>query len=273
VPVSALAFALTAAVLHAAWNAFLARSRDVRAAAVVVLGLSIVLFAPIAAARWRVESSAIPWIVASSAIELVYFVLLATAYQRSDLSLVYPIARGAAPVLVLVGAAAAGAALDAWQAVGVVLVGAGILLVRGPKGAADVRGVALALLISATIAGYTLVDKRGIEHASPIPYLELVLAPVALVGVAAYVVEGRTDALRAELRWTSVAAAVCSFAAYALVLAALSLAPAAAVAAVRETSVLFAVGLGAVALREPVGRARATGALGVVGGVALVALG
>jgi len=273
VSASAFALALGAALLHAAWNAFLARSRDVRAATAVVLALSIVLFAPMAAATWRVEGASVPWIVASSAIELVYFVLLATAYQRSDLSLVYPVARGAAPVLVLVGAALAGAALDAWQAVGVVAVGAGIFLVRGASGTADPRGVALALLISATIAGYTLVDKQGIQHAAPIPYLELVLAPVAIVAIAAYLLRGQADALRAELRWTSVAAAACSFAAYALVLAALSLAPAAAVAAVRETTILFAVALGALALREPVGRARAIGSAIVVAGVALVALG
>jgi drug/metabolite transporter (DMT)-like permease len=272
-PASALSLALAAAILHAAWNAFLAGSRNVRAATVVVLGLSIVVFAPIAAATWRVESAAIPWIVASSALELVYFALLATAYGRSALSLVYPVARGAAPVLVLVGAVLTGAALDAWQAVGVVAVGFGILLVRGTGRATDPRSVALALLIGVTIAGYTLVDKQGIEYAAPIPYLELVLAPVALVGVGAFVVRGRAHALRVELRWTSVAAAVSSFAAYTLVLAALSLAPAAAVAAVRETSILFAVALGAAALREPVGRIRAAGAATVVAGVALVALG
>ena len=272
-PLSAFALALGAAVLHAAWNAFLARSRDVRAATVVVLTLSVVLFAPVAAATWQIERAAVPWVVASSAIELVYFALLAAAYQRSDLSLVYPIARGAAPVLVLAGAAAAGAVLDGLQAVGVALVGAGIFLVRGPTRSADVHGVLLALAISATIAGYTLVDKRGIEHASAIPYLELVLAPVALAGLAWHVATGRSASLRSELGWPSGGAAICSFAAYALVLTALSLAPAASVAAVRETSILFAVAFGALVLREPVGRGRAAGASVVVVGVALVALG
>jgi drug/metabolite transporter (DMT)-like permease len=272
-PLSAFALALAAAVLHAGWNALVARAGDVRAATAVVLGLSVVLFAPVAAATWRVEQAAIPWIVASSALELVYFVLLASAYQRFDLSLVYPTARGAAPVLVLIGASAAGAALGAWQAVGVVAVGVGIVLVRGAARAADSRGVALALLIGATIAGYTLVDKRGIEHAAPIPYLELVLAPVAIAALGWQFATGRADALRAEVAWTSVAASVCSFAAYAFVLAALARASAPAVAAVRETSILFAVALGALALREPVGRTRAVGAAVVVLGVALVALG
>ena len=272
-PFTALLLALAAAVLHAGWNAFLARSRDVLAATAVVLGLSVVLFAPVAAATWHVEAEAVPWLALSAALELVYFGLLASAYQRSDLSLVYPVARGGAPVLVLVGAALAGASVGIWQALGVALVAAGIFLVRGPSGDADRRGVALALAIAATIAGYTLADKQGIEHASPIAYLELVLLPVAVAVVAWHGLSGRLGALRAELRPASGAAAICSFAAYALVLGALSLASAPAVAAVRESSVLFAVALGAFVLRERVGGLRAAGAALVVAGVALVALG
>ena len=270
---SALALALGAAALHAAWNVLLARAGDVRAATTVALGLSVVVFAPVAVATWRVEAEAVPWIVLSSALEILYFVLLTAAYGRSDVSLVYPVARGVAPVLVLLGASLAGATLGAWQALGVVAVGAGVLLVRGVGGRVDTRGLAMALAIGATIAGYTLADKQGIEHASPIAYLELVLLPVALAALAWHVLAGRRGSLRAELGAGTLAAAVFSFGAYALVLGALSLAPAAAVAAVRETSILFAVALGAYVLREPVGGARYAGAALVVAGVALVALG
>jgi drug/metabolite transporter (DMT)-like permease len=162
-------------------------------------------------------------------------------------------------------------ALGGWQALGVVLVGCGVVLVRGVRGPVDGRGVALALAIGATIAAYTLVDKEGIEHASPIAYLELVLLPVAACALAACAATGRLPALRAEVRWPSAGAAVGSFGAYVLALAALSLAPAAAAAAVRETGILFAVALGVVALRERVGVARAAGSVLVVAGVALVA--
>jgi len=273
-PASAFFLALGAAALHAAWNVLLARARDVRAATAVTLALSIVLFAPVAVATWDVEADAVPWIVASSALELAYFLLLTTAYGRSDLSLVYPVARGVAPVLVLVGATVAGAALGASAALGVVLAGVGVVLVRGLRGPVDTRGLALALAIALTIAGYTLVDKEGIEHASPVAYLELVLLPVALVVVGSYAATGeRRSALRSELGWATTAAAASSFGAYALVLAALSLAAAPAVAAVRETSILFAVGLAAVVLRERVGGLRAAGAAVVVVGVALVAAG
>jgi drug/metabolite transporter (DMT)-like permease len=270
---AALALALAAAALHAGWNVLLARARDVRAATTVALVVGVALFAPVAAATWEVEAGALPWIAASAALEIVYFALLTSAYGRSDLSLVYPIARGSAPILVLAGATLGAATPSVQQAAGVVLVGAGVLLVRGLRGPIDGAGVALALLIGATIAGYTLVDKEGIEHASAIAYLELVLVPVALVAIVSQLVTGRAARLRAELGPASLAAGAGSFAAYALALAALALAPAAAVAAVREAGILFAVALGVVVLREPVGPARATGAALIVCGVALVALG
>jgi hypothetical protein len=129
----------------------------------------------------------------SALLEIAYFALLTTAYSRSDLSLVYPVARGSAPVLVLAGAALVGVTVGWLQALGVVLVGCGILLVRGLSGETDARGVILALAIGAAIAGYTLIDKEGVEHASVIAYFELVLAPVALVALGWHVVTGRVQ--------------------------------------------------------------------------------
>lgn len=270
---SAFALALGAAALHATWNALLARSEDVRAAATVALAVAVVLFAPLAAATWDVEAEAIPWIVASATFELLYVWLLTSAYQRSDLSLVYPVARGSAPVLVLVGATLAGAAFGLAQALGVALVGIGVVLVRDAHGHVDRRGVALSLAIGATIATYTLIDKEGIEHAAPIPYLVLVLGPAAAAMLVVQLAAGGAPRLRAAWGWSPVLAGVFSLAAYGLALAALQLAPAAAVAAVRETGILFAVALGAVALRERVTGVRLAGASLMVAGVILVALG
>jgi drug/metabolite transporter (DMT)-like permease len=273
VSAAALALALGAAGLHATWNALLARAPDVRSATTVALVAAVALCTPLALVTWDVERAAAPWIGASAGLELAYFLLLAAAYQRSDLSLVYPIARGSAPVLVLVGATLAGAALSVAQAAGVALVGAGVVLVRDPHGRVDRRGVALSLVIGALIAGYTLVDKEGIEHAAPVPYLVLVLAPVALAALVLQLARGEGGRVRAAVGWSPAFAGILSFAAYGLALAALELAPAAAVAAVRETSILFAVALGAFTLRERVSAARLAGAGLVVAGVALVALG
>jgi drug/metabolite transporter (DMT)-like permease len=272
VAADAFLLALGAAALHAGWNLLVARAEDVRAATTVALIVGVLAFAPLAAATWDVQAAAVPWIVLSAMLELLYFLLLTAAYRDSDLSLVYPIARGVAPVLVLLGSWIAGATLGLMAALGVVLVGAGVLLVRGVTGRADTRGVLLAIAIAATIAGYTLADNEGIDHASAIAYLELVLVPVALALLVAYAASGQVGRLRAELGGATVAAGLASFGAYALALAALSLASAASVAAVRETSVLFAVALGAVVLHERVTPWRAVGATLVVAGVALVAL-
>src|SRR4051794_30668422 len=123
----------------------------------------------------EVHGGALPWVIASSALELLYFALLALAYSRFSLSGVYPLARGSAPVFVLV----VGGVSMLLQAVGVVLVACGVLLVRGLR-----RGgwdeTLLALSVGACIAGYTLVDKEGLRFADPLPYLELVLVVPAI---------------------------------------------------------------------------------------------
>src|SRR5205807_8893618 len=176
-PLDALGLTLAAALLHAGWNVLLRGARDVAAATAVTLALSIVLFAPVAAATWNVHAAAWPYIAASATLETAYFVLLVTAYQRRELSVVYPIARGSAPVLVLLGSAIVlSRAVSAGQVVGVCLVSIGVAFVRGLRRGAE--GVAIGLAIGVTIASYTLVDKEGLRHAGPLPYLELVLIPV-----------------------------------------------------------------------------------------------
>jgi drug/metabolite transporter (DMT)-like permease len=271
VPAEALAFALAAAVLHAGWNVLLRDSRDVEARTAIVLALSVVLFAPVAAATWSVSWAVAPYVAASAAFEALYFALLVAAYRRRELSVVYPVARGSAPLLVLLGTAVVLARhVSALAAAGVCLVGVGVVLVRGVRRGAE--GVLVALAIGCAIAGYTLVDKEGLKHAASLPYLELVLAPVALVALPLVVLRRGAPALRAQLGWASLVAAVGSFGAYALVLAALRLAPAPEVAAVRETSVVLAALLAAIFLREHVGLERLAGAAAVAGGVALIAL-
>jgi drug/metabolite transporter (DMT)-like permease len=263
---AALGLALGAAVLHALWNLILAGSRDVLAATAVALGSSLVLAAPFAVVTWGIEREAVPWLAASAALELVYFFTLTAAYARAELSLVYPLARGGAPVLVLVGALVTGLVPSGREALGVLAVAAGVVLVRGLRGG-DRLGVVLGLAIAAQIAGYTLVDSEGIQHANPVPYLLLALIPTAL---GAALASGR-ERLRAEARPAAVLAGCGGFLAYVLVLAALRLAPAAPVAAVRETSVLFAVALAAPLLGERVTRGRLAGAALVVAGILALA--
>ena len=93
-PLTALALALAAAFLHALWNLLLVRENDTEAATAIGLLTVVVALALPAALTWRVEGAAVPYLVGSAALELAYFALLAAAYRRYELSLVYPVARG-----------------------------------------------------------------------------------------------------------------------------------------------------------------------------------
>jgi uncharacterized membrane protein len=274
VALSALLLTLAGAAVHAAWNLLLSDTEDTHSASAVALVVGVLVFAPVALIGWRFHTAAWPYVVSSSALELLYIVFLATAYSVAAVSFVYPIARGSAPVLVLIaGAAVAGATVSVAAGVGVVLVAVGIVLVRGVRGGGRPRDLALALSVGACIAGYTLVDKHGVTHANPIAYLEVVMAMTAfayLLGV--WRLRGAA-ALREAVSAKTCLAGVGFFGAYALVLLALRLAPAASVAAVRESGVVMVTAVLALSGRERIGAARAIGALAVVAGIALVSLG
>lgn len=272
-PAVALAFAIAAAFLHAFWNLLLARARDPEAATAVMLLVALAAYAPVAALTWHLERPAVPYLVVTSFLQLVYTALLATAYRRAELSVIYPIARGTAPVLVLlVGIAALGSGASAHQAAGVCLVGFGILLVRGLKRKADPAGVIFGLVLAGFIAAYTIVDKHGIRYAAPFVYLELtMILPAAGLTILVMRLRGWRS-LTAEVSPATALAGLATFGAYGLVLAALARAPAASVAAVRETSIVIAAAFAALVLREEVGVVRIGGAVLVALGVALISL-
>ena len=272
-PVSALALALGAAFLHAFWNLVLARAPNIEAATAVALVAGVVAFAPVAALAWEAEPEVWPYLAVTSLLQLTYFLLLTAAYDRAELSFVYPVARGSAPVLVLVaGVVVLGDAASATQVGGVLLVAAGVLLVRGIRRRAATGDLALALAIAACIAAYTLLDQRGVRYASPVVYQELSMIPVTIVFLALTLRRRGAEAVRSAVGPASIAAGLATFGAYILVLAALSRASAASVAAVRETSVVIATALAAPLLHERVGAARLAGAVLVVAGVALLGL-
>jgi drug/metabolite transporter (DMT)-like permease len=271
-PASALALVLAAAILHASWNLLLARARDPEAATAVAILVAVVAYAPVAALVWRIERPAWPYLAATAVLHLAYTALLAAAYRRAELSVVYPVSRGTAPVLVLVvGAMALGEDTSAGQALGVCVVGLGVFLVRGFRPSSP-AGVVFGLVLAAVIASYTLVDKRGIPYASPFAYLEVSMLLTAVAYTTALARLRGRSALRAELTPAAAAAGLATFGAYGLVLAALQRAPAAPVAAVRETSIVIAAGLAAAVLGERVGPLRIAGAALVVAGVALISL-
>lgn len=272
-PLSALLLALAAAFVHALWNLLLARARDPEAATAVALVVSVTVFAPVAVFAWELQREVWPYLAVTSCLQLLYFALLITAYRKAEVSVVYPVARGVAPVLVLLaGIVVLGHGTSRAQVAGVVLVGLGVLAIRGlQREGADAGGVVFGLAIAAVIASYTLVDKRGLDYATPIAYLEVsMIAPAVLYAAWVARLRGGGAALRSELNRSSVVAGIATFTAYALVLAALERASAASVAAVRETSVVIATLLAAVVLKEHVTPVRLTGAVLVACGVTIL---
>jgi len=274
VSAAALGLALAAAVVHAVWNLALARESDVEAATAVALLVALVVWALPAALLGGVSARAWPYIAASSVLELAYFALLAAAYARAEMSVVYPVARGLAPLLLVVAAlAGVGGAVGALQLAGVALIVGGVAVVRGLRAPLAAAHLLLAGAVAACIAAYTLVDRQGVRHAAPVPYLWLVLVMPGLVYAAAVRARRDEGVLRAHLGTGTIVAGTGMLGAFALALAALRLAPAAAVSAVRETSVGIAVALARGVLGEDVGPRRLAGAAVVAAGIALVALG
>jgi drug/metabolite transporter (DMT)-like permease len=271
---TALSLVLAAAVVHAMWNLLLSGAEDPRTAAAVAVTAGLIAFAPIAALTWHVTAAALPYIVASSLLELLYLALLARGYSRAEMSFVYPIARGSAPVVVLVvSVVALGGGISALSAVGVLLIASGIVFVRGLSSQGSPRDLALALSVGVCIAGYTLVDKHGVARAGPLPYLELVMSVTAVGYLIPTWRSVGTPAMRAAITWRTLIAGIGFFGSYALILAALRIAAPAPVAAVRETSVLIAAGVLAITGRERVPIARILGSVAVVAGIACVAFG
>ena len=268
-PTAALALALGSAVLHAAWNLLLARARDVQAAAAATFVLSVALVAPFAAVWWSARPSVWPYALASTLLEVVYVVALAWSYGRTDLSIVYPLSRGLAPVLALAAAVVVlGHAASPTEAVGVLLVGIGVVFVPGPRGHGDARALLAVATIASSVAAYTLVDRVGIHRAGALTYFVLVLAGPCLVYPP---LVGR-EAMRRALGPAVWMAAVANIGSFVLGLLALRRGAAAPVLAVRSSSIVIATLLAGRLLAEEVGLQRIGASLLVFAGVVMLAL-
>jgi drug/metabolite transporter (DMT)-like permease len=268
VAAQALVLALGSAVLHAAWNLLLGRARDVQAAAALTFLLSVLVALPFALVWWHADPSVWPYALASSVLEAVYVFALAYAYRVADLSLVYPLTRGVAPVLALVAAVAfLGHHPSAAEVAGVLVVSAGVLLVQGGGVRADTRALLVSASCATAIAAYTLVDRVGIHRAGALTYFVLVLALPSV----AYLPVVKFDAMRREFGIATVAAAAANLGSFLLGLLALRRGAAAPVLAVRSSSIVIATLLAGRLLSEHVSRARLAGAALVFVGVALLA--
>jgi drug/metabolite transporter (DMT)-like permease len=263
---------LLGAALHASWNAIVKGGPDkmmttvlIAAVAGLVAGIALPFLPLPDPASW-------PFLAASALVQVLYFVLVAAAYGAADMSLAYPLMRGCAPVLVaLAGAALLGERLTPAGWAGVSLVSAGVLgmALAGRRARASRRGVGLALANAAVIAAYTLIDGVGVRRSgAPVAYAMwlFLLNAVPLVAWALVARRAQLAACARRYATAGLVGGLGNLGSYGLALWAMTGAPVAAVAALRETSILFAMAIAALFLGETITRGRLAAA-------ALIALG
>ena len=276
-----VAAVLFGALLHASWNALIKSGRDKSLDTALIHVMGCLVAVPLVLWVGLPPPAAWPWLAASIVIHIGYYIALAGAYRHGDLGFTYPIMRGLGPLLVaLVLGLSGGAIIDeklglATQ-LGVAGISGGVLLVglSQVSGGSHRHALRFALLNAAIIAAYTIVDGIGVRASgNALQYVALLFL---LDGIPYFllVMHGRGKAERPAAwahmrrRWPlALLGTFASLGSYAIALWAMTRAPVAAVAALRETSVLFAAVLGTWLLREPFGGRRAAGTLCIVGGV------
>jgi len=267
---------LLSAAMHASWNCVVKASADrfldytgLAVAGAFVAACAIPFLPLPAPASW-------PWLATSTFIHVGYYLLLMQAYRHADLSIAYPLMRGSAPVLVALAAPLAGDALTTGLVLGIALIAAGIALPVGVgirRGGIGRAGLAYGFATAAVIALYTIIDGIGARHSdNAMAYtLWLFFLNAWLVFGVALWQRGRKAFAHLRRRWLfSLLGSVLTMGSYGLVLWAMTVAPIPAVAALRETSVIFAAILGACLLKERMGRWRIAGAVLVAAGAIMI---
>ena len=268
---------LFGALLHAGWNAMVKSSSDKALDTALINLLASFIAIPLVIVVGWPPPAAWPFIAASVVIHIGYYVALSGAYRHGDLSLTYPLMRGSAPLLVALSASVTlGETLSPLSWVGVLGVSVGVLTLGLSKHAFDApRAVQFALVNAVIIASYTVVDALGVRATGgAMQYVATLFLfdgwPFALVVFAR-----RNWAVGPYIRrrWPiCLGGAAASIGSYAIALWAMTQAPVATVAALRETSVLFAVLIGVVFFHERADRGKLVAAGVIVGGIILTRL-
>ena len=272
---------LVAAVLHAGWNA-VAKALPNGLVTFALLELGATGCALVALPFVAVPApGAWPWLVASAATHNAYDLLLIRSYRLGPFNQAYPLARGTGPLVVAaVGLLVLRETLAPAQWVGVLVVGASLVFLAvgsGTRFTADDRPAVLAaLLTGVAIAGYTIMDGIGVRHSGTAvgysAYLFLLSGPPIPV-VVLLLRRRRLPRPVPRNTWPALLGGVMSVAAYGLVIWAQSRGVLAAVAALRECSVVVAAVIGVLVFHERLGRSRVIAAIGVAAGVVLISAG
>jgi phosphonate utilization associated putative membrane protein len=277
---------LFGALLHASWNALVKSSADKSLdTALIHLFCSLAAIPLIAVYGWP-PAVAWPYILASVTIHLAYYITLTGAYDHGDLNLTYPIMRGTAPLIVALSASVVlGEVLTPGAWIGIVGISAGVLLLGFSRNMTQsCRAIAFALCNAVIIAAYTIVDSKGVRATGDA--IQYIAALTFLDGwpFAALVLyrKRKLDPTKnfqvildyARKRWPLALLGACaSIGSYSIALWAMTKAPVATIAALRETSVLFAVLMSAIWLKEAFTLSRVMSALLIVAGAFALRLG
>jgi drug/metabolite transporter (DMT)-like permease len=276
VPPLAIAAAISSAIIHASWNAALKGGRGDRIADAFLIAIGGILVAALLFVTMGVPNQASwPYLAISVFIHLIYWVLLFKAYDMGDLSHIYTLSRGTAPLLVTLGAMIAAQEIPPpIKAVGMVLVSLGVLCV-GFSPNAPLRASLWALVLGVSIASYSLVDALGARlSGNAVLYVGWTsgLMGVPMIAFCAWRRGGRQLLADAGVApWRGMFIGVVSFAGYGLVLWAQTFAPIAQVTALRETSVVWGALIAFAVLHERLGLRRWLGAAIVALGAGLIA--
>jgi drug/metabolite transporter (DMT)-like permease len=289
-PPIALALVLTAALLHALWNIAAKKAGGNHHFALMTVLMSVVLWAPVAlwfgANEWQ-RWGLVEWgvLAASALVHVLYFTVLLTGYRKSDLTVVYPVARGSGPLLASVGAVLVlGEKISLAGATGILAVCGGVFLIaggprlfRGGDGAAHhkaLAGVRWGAATGALIACYTVIDGYAVKVLLIGPVLVDYVGNVLRVPLLALpALRDRAEfaqALRTQWKYALVVGGLGPLA-YILVLYAVKMAPLSHVAPAREVSMLFAALIGGRLLGEGDRALRLVGAACIATGVIALA--
>jgi len=282
VSLTALFALLAAAVLHAGWNLLVKQAGDKHVFTWWALLTGSLLFVPILWMGSPWPARVWPYALGSALCETAYFVALATAYRLADFSLAYPLARGAAPLLLAFWAVLwLGERLRSGGVLGLLLLVLGLLVVGGTPStsrsghARPWAGIAAALSVAVLISLYSAIDGAAVRFVPPGPYTALVLTLTTLFVTPLILLRYDRRTLLAEWRshWPRILlVGPLMLVSYGLVLFAYTLAPVGYAGAVREVSILFAALAGWRWLDEPLGKQRLAGAALICGGILLIAL-
>jgi drug/metabolite transporter (DMT)-like permease len=271
------AIIMLGAALHATWNAVVKGGDDkLLTTCMIALMASLIASTVIPFLELPAKESW-PFIGASVILQVVYFVLVASTYRIADMSQTYPIMRGTAPLLVAtasVGLLSESLSSFAW--LGIVVICIGILSMAAAPGTGQRKGMLLALVNAAVIAGYTLIDGVGVRTSgAPAAYTLWIflLTGLALAGWS-FVVRRREFCRYLARHWRpGVIGGFGTVVSYGLALWAMTAAPIATVSALRETSILFGVVISALVLKEQLTRRRIVAACIMAGGAMVLRLG